>query len=167
MFRVKYLGGTLPTFALNFSRPGGQIASQYYNFIRLGKEGYTRIATDCAEIGKWLGEQVEKIGPFDLVYDGQGGIPGCCWKLKDEQQSNLTLYDLADRLRARGWQVPAYPMPAGREDLVVQRVISRLGVSRDLAELLVADIHRAVRHFEEYPSPKSLTRKLAGGYHHG
>ncbi len=167
MFRVKYLGGSLPTFALNFSRPGGQIASQYYNFIRLGKEGYSRIATDCAAIGQWIAAQVAKLGPFELVYDGQGGLPGCCWKLKDEQQSNFTLYDLADRLRARGWQVPAYPMPANREDLIVQRVISRLGVSRDLAELLVADLQRAVRHFEEYPSPKSLTRKLAGGYHHG
>jgi len=34
IFKVKYLGGNMPTFALNFSRPGGQIAAQYYNFVR-------------------------------------------------------------------------------------------------------------------------------------
>ena len=167
IFRVKYLGGSLPTFALNFSRPGGQIVSQYYNFIRLGNEGYTKIVRDCAEIGVWLGEQIKKLGLFELVYDGQDGIPGCCWKIKSPERTNFTLYDLADRLRARGWQVPAYPMPPHREDLVVQRVLTRLGVSRDLAELLLADIRRALRHFEKYPSSKSLTRELAGGYHHG
>ncbi len=167
VFRVKYLGGRMPTFALNFSRPGGQVASQYYNFVRLGREGYTSIAQDCADVGAWIGEQMAKLGLFELLYDGRGGIPGCCWKIKDGEEAGFTLYDLADRLRVRGWQVPAYPMPANRRDLVVQRVLSRLGVSRDLAELLVTDVQRAVRHFEEHPSPKPLTRKLAGGYHHG
>jgi glutamate decarboxylase len=65
-----------------------------------------------------------------------------------------------------GWQVPAYPLPANRSDLVVQRVLARLGVSRDLAGLLVEDIRRALKHLEENPSPKSLTRKDAGGYYH-
>jgi glutamate decarboxylase len=167
IFRIKVLGGTMPTFALNFSRPGGQVASQYYNFVRLGKEGYTRITQDCADVGKWIAQQLSKLGVFDLIYDGQDGIPGCCWTTKDSQETTFTLYDLADRLRVRGWQVPAYPMPANRKDLVVQRILSRLGVSRDLAELLVADIQRAVEYFEENPSPKALTRKLAGGYHHG
>ena len=43
IFNVNYLGGNMPTFALNFSRPGGQIIAQYYNFLRLGREGYRRI----------------------------------------------------------------------------------------------------------------------------
>jgi glutamate decarboxylase len=166
IFRVKYLGGSTPTLALNFSRPGGQVASQYYNFVRLGRKGYTKITQDCADVGIWIGEQLAKLG-FDLVYDGQGGIPGCCWTIKQGEDLGFSLYDLADRLRVRGWQVPAYPMPAHRKDLVVQRILSRLGVSRDLAELLVADIHRSIRYFEENPSAKSLTHKLAGGYHHG
>jgi glutamate decarboxylase len=167
IFRVKVLGGSIPTFALNFSRPGGQIASQYYNFIRLGKEGYAKIAQGCADVGAWIGDQVVKLGPFELIYDGRGGIPGCCWRIRDDEATNFTLYDLADRLRVRGWQVPAYPMPAKRGDLVVQRVLARLGVSRDLAELLVADLQRAIEHLEEHPSSESLTRKVAGGYNHG
>ncbi len=167
IFRVKYLGGSMPTLALNFSRPGGQIVSQYYNFIRLGREGYTEMARNCANVGAWISGEVAKLGPFELVYDGRGGIPGSCWKMKDRHAASFSLYDLADRLRVRGWQVPAYPLPANRNATVVQRVVARSGVSRDLAGLLVEDIKHAIDHFEENPSRRSLTRRVAGGYNHG
>jgi glutamate decarboxylase len=166
IFRVKYLGGNMPTFAINFSRPGGQTVSQYYNFIRLGREGYTKIMQSCADVGAWVSDQVTKLGMFESVYDGRGGIPGCCWRIKAGAEPSFTLYDLADRLRVRGWQVPAYPLPANRRDLVVQRVLTRLGVSRDLAGLLVGDIQSAIQHLERNPSLKSLAPKDAGGYHH-
>jgi glutamate decarboxylase len=166
IFGVKYLGGNMRTFAINFSRPGGQAVSQYYNFICLGREGYTRIMRGSADVGAWISDQVTKLGLFEPVYDGRGGIPGCSWKIKAGVEPNFTLYDLADRLRVRGWQVPAYPLPAERRDLVVQRVVARLGVSRDLAGLLVEDLRSAIEHFEENPSSKSLTRKDAGGYYH-
>ncbi len=165
IFRVKYLGGNMPTFAINFSRPGGQTVSQYYNFVRLGREGYTSIMQNCADVGAWISDQVEKLGPFEPVYNGRGGIRGCCWKIKAGLKPNFTLYDLADRLRVRGWQVPAYPLPANRRDLVVQRVLVRLGVSQDLAGLLMEDLRDAMHHFAENPSPNSLTRKDAGGYY--
>jgi glutamate decarboxylase len=110
---------------------------------------------------------VANLGPFELVYNGCGGIPGSCWKIKHWLETNFSLYDLADRMRVRGWQVPAYPMPANRSDMVVQRVLTRFGVSRDLAELMVEDLRKAVEQFAEYPSPRSLTRRLAGGYNHG
>jgi glutamate decarboxylase len=166
IFNVKYLGGNMPTFALNFSRPGGQIASQYYNLVRLGREGYTKITQGCADVGAWFANQVKKLGMFDLVYDGRGGVPGCTWTIRKGENPRFTLYDLADRLRVKGWQVPAYPMPPNRGDLVVQRVLSRLGLSRDLAGLLFEDLERAVRNFEKHPASKSLTRQGAGGYHH-
>ena len=166
IFRVKYLGGNMPTFALNFSRPGGQIASQYYNLVRLGREGYTKITQGCADVGAWFADQIKKLGIFDLVYDGRGGVPGCTWTIPKGEELGFTLYDLADRLRVKGWQVPAYPMPANRGDLVVQRVLSRLGLSRALAGLLFEDLERAVKHFEKHPVSKSLTRQGAGGYHH-
>jgi len=166
IFRVKYLGGNMPTFALNFSRPGGQVVAQYYNFIRLGRQGYTKITQGCADVGIWFADQVRKLGMFDLIYDGRGGVPGCTWTLKRGQDPGFSLYDLADRLRVRGWQVPAYPMPANRSDLIVQRVLARLGVSRDLAGLLLEDLQRAIQHFQKNPSQRSLTRQNAGGYHH-
>jgi glutamate decarboxylase len=166
IFRVKYLGGNLPTFALNFSRPGGQIAAQYYNFIRLGRDGYTKIAKGCAEVGAWFADQVAELGMFDLVYDGRGGVPGCVWTISEEGDPGFTLYDLADRLRVKGWQVPAYPMPRNRGDLVVQRVLARLGLSRNLADLLLDDLRRAIRYFDRRPSSRPLTRASAGGYYH-
>jgi len=167
IFRVKYLGGHMPTFALNFSRPGGQVVAQYYNFVRLGREGYSKITHGCADVGAWFADQIRKEGVFDLIYDGQGGVPGCTWTLKRGVNPGFTLYDLADRLRVKGWQVPAYPMPANRTDLVVQRMVSRLGVSRDLAGLLLDDLQKAIKHFKKNPAVRSLGRQSAGGYHHG
>lgn len=166
VFRVKYLGGSMPTFALNFSRPGGQVASQYYNFIRLGREGYTKILQDCEDVAVWIGDQLAKTGLFQIIYDGRGGVPGCCWKILDETEARFTLYDLADRLRVRGWQVPAYPLPSNCSEVVVQRVLARFGLSRDLAGMLVDDLLGAVKHFGAHPSDKSLTRQEAGGYYH-
>ncbi len=166
IFKVKYLGGNMPTFALNFSRPGGQIAAQYYNFVRLGRNGYAKVNHCCEEVGIWFAKEVKKLGMFDLIYDGYGGVPGCTWTIKKGLHPGFTLYDLSDRLRLRGWQVPAYPMPEHCTNLVVQRVLARLGFSRDLAGLLLDDLQRAVRYFEKHPSEKSNTHDDAGGYHH-
>jgi glutamate decarboxylase len=88
----------MPTFALNFSRPGGEIICQYYNFLRLGKEGYREIQTECAALGRYLAEEIERFGLFRIIYDSQGGIPGLCWELKDRASSKFSLYDFADRL---------------------------------------------------------------------
>jgi glutamate decarboxylase len=167
VFRVKYLGGNMPTFSINFSRPGGPIVAQYYNFVRLGRAGYEKILKGCADVGAWLADEIKRVGMFDLLYDGRGGIPGCTWTLKQGQDHPFTLYDLADRLRVKGWQVPAYPMPANRSDLVAQRVVARLGVSRDLAGLLLEDLERAITHLQKNPSSKPLSSQSAGGYHHG
>lgn len=169
IFNVNYLGGDMPTFALNFSRPGGQIIAQYYNFLRLGREGYAKIHNACYETAQYLATAIGQIGPFEIIFDGdsQKGIPALAWKLKEEKAiGGYTLYDLADRLRSRGWQVPAYSMPADREDLVVQRILVRHGVSRDLGSLLIDDIKRAVDYFEKHPVSIPLTSEEAGGFNH-
>jgi len=93
------------------------------------------------------------------------GIPALCWKMKEETQAAFSLYDLADKLRARGWQVPAYSMPANREDLVVQRILVRNGVSRDLASLLLADMKAAIEVLEKHP-PEMLNQNDQGGFRH-
>lgn len=170
IFNVNYLGGNMPTFALNFSRPGGQIVAQYYNFLRLGKEGYKRIHTACYETARYLAHEIEKLGPFDVLFNGdmKKGIPAVSWKLKEDQKDkvNFTLYDFADRLRNRGWQVPAYSMPANREDLVVQRILVRHGVSRDITNLLLEDFRRTLAFFENHPTSADITEKDGSGFHH-
>ncbi len=166
IFNVKVLGGGMRIFALNFSRPAGQIAAQYYNFIRLGRDGYARITQGCADVAAWFADQLKKLEMFDVIHDGRGGIPGCTWTIKRGEHPGFTLYDLANQLRLKGWQVPAYPLPPNRGDLVVQRVLMRLGVSRDLAGLLMQDLQRAIKQLQKNPPAKSLTRASAGGYSH-
>ncbi len=166
IFRVNYLGGNMPTFALNFSRPGGQVIAQYYNFLRLGTEGYRKIHQACYRTAAYLSDEIKKMGLFHVLYDGRGGIPGLCWSLKADTNPGFTLYDLAERLRSRGWQVPAYSLPANRQDLVIQRILVRHGVSRDLGDILLADIRRCVDYFEKNPVANPLTEAAAGGYRH-
>jgi len=169
IFNVNYLGGNMPTFALNFSRPGGQIVAQYYNFLRLGKEGYRKIQTACYETAQYLAGEIAEMGPFEILFGGdmKTGIPALSWTIKEGYDTHgYTLYDLADRLRSRGWQVPAYSMPANRQDLVIQRILVRHGVSRDLADLLLEDMRRSLDHLDKHPVSKPLTAEEASGYRH-
>jgi len=168
VFNVNYLGGNMPTFALNFSRPGGQIIAQYYNFLRLGREGYAKVHDACYATAQYLAEEIGKMGPFKVLFDGDSkqGIPAVAWALKEGADIGANLYDLADRLRSRGWQVPAYSMPANREDLVIQRILVRHGVSRDLASLLLDDMRRALDYFSEHPVSVPGKEERSGGYHH-
>lgn len=169
IFNVNYLGGNMPTFALNFSRPGGQIVAQYYNFLRLSREGYQSIQNACYDTAQYLAREIAALGPFEILVDGNPahGIPGLCWKIKDGQKDpGFTLYDMADRLRTRGWQVPAYSLPANRQDLVIQRILVRHGVSRDLASLLIDDFKRAMAYFRTHTITTSTADKPANAFHH-
>ncbi|WP_291328830.1 glutamate decarboxylase [Desulfovibrio sp. UCD-KL4C] len=166
IFSVNYLGGDIPTFALNFSRPGGQIVAQYYNFLRLGREGYRKIHQACYDTAQALADKITEMGPFEIIYNGKGGIPALSWKLKEGVDHGFSLYDLSDRMRSRGWQVPAYSMPANREDLVIMRMLVRHGVSRDLGELLLADMQRCLDFLKKNPMTVPLSEEDAGGFSH-
>jgi glutamate decarboxylase len=166
IFRVNYLGGDMPTFALNFSRPGGQIVAQYYNFLRLGREGYRKIQQACYDTAAFLGDALRTIDLFEVIYDGRGGIPAVSWSLRAGADPGFSLYDLSDRLRSRGWQVPAYAMPADRQDLVIMRALVRHGMSRDLADLLVTDLQRCLAYFAKNPVRHSLSQDESGGFSH-
>ena len=112
IFHVSYLGGDMPVFQINFSRPAGQIAAQYYDFVRLGREGYRRVHMASYDTGRFLAEEIVKLGPFELICDSdpQTGIPAVAWKLVDGADPGYTLYDLADRLahpRLAGARLPA------------------------------------------------------------
>ncbi|RSS50189.1 glutamate decarboxylase [Streptomyces sp. WAC07061] len=165
VFDVDYLGGDMPTFALNFSRPGGEVIAQYYLFLRLGRGGYRRVQQACADTARYLAAEIEGMGPFTLLYDGQGGLPAVSYTLTDPAGAGFSLYDLSDRLRMRGWQVPSYPLPADRQDTVVQRVLIRHGVTRDQTALLVDDLRRAVEHLTATPQPVPATAPRSGFHH--
>lgn len=166
VFRVSYLGGNMPTLALNFSRPGGQVIAQYFNFLRYGREGYTKLYEVASSAGQALGRRVAAMGPFELVYDGKGALPAVSWKLKDPDQAGFTLYDLTDRLRTRGWQVPSYPLPADRDDTVIQRVLVRHGIGHDKLALLGDDIEREVQRLQEAGEQGTSVAPQEDGFHH-
>ena len=168
VFWVNYLGGNMRDIALNFSRPGGQVVCQYYNFLRLGREGYEKIHGACYDTAQYLAEEIARLGPFEVIYSGErdAGIPALCWKMKDGVDPGFSLYDLADRLSGRGWQVPAYSLPANCKDVVIQRILVRHGVSRDLAALLLENMKDALAYFKTRPVSNPLTEKEASGFHH-
>jgi glutamate decarboxylase len=166
IFRVNYLGGEMPTFALNFSRPGAQVAAQYYNFVRLGHEGYRHVQQTCQDIAVHLSGQIAKIGPFELLTEGKD-LPVFAFKLRDEVTS-YSVFDLSERLRMRGWQVPAYTFPADLTDMAVMRIVVRNGFSRDLANLLLDDFRLHVRVLEHHPQtqPPPEVQKMRQSFTH-
>ncbi len=147
-FKVNYLGGSVPSIGINFSRPAGQIIAQYYNFVRLGMAGYRQIHRAAYQVADYIGKQLLELGGFELIHGGNPmkGIPAVCFKLNDAESHELSLYELSDRLRMRGWQVPAYSMPEHVTDLVVMRVMIRQGFSMDMAHLFISDLTRAVEY---------------------
>ncbi|RLV58148.1 glutamate decarboxylase [Parashewanella curva] len=165
IFHVNYLGGNMPDLALNFSRPSGQIIAQYYNFLHLGRKGYAAIHDNCRKVAMFLADEINKMGHFDIIYNGDGGIPALSWKLKPHVK-DFTLYDLADRLRNQGWLVPAYSMPANEQETVVQRILVKRGFSFDLASLLLEDYKQAIQHLTAHPVSVSLNENEAGSFKH-
>jgi glutamate decarboxylase len=163
IFWVNYLGDNMPTFALNFSRPGAQVVAQYYNFIRLGFDGYRRVQGYARDVATRLSARIAELGPFELITKGDE-LPVFAFKLRDEVD-NFTVFDVSNALRERGWQVPAYTFPKNREDLAALRVVVRRGFTDDLADLLVADVQRQLPRLEKQPAPVH-DRSTASSFHH-
>ncbi|AHH15398.1 glutamate decarboxylase [Nocardia nova SH22a] len=166
IFDVDYLGGSMATFNLNFSRPGGQAITQYYDFIRLGRTGYTRLQSAIYRVGEHLAQGLRKTGLFDMIHDStpEHGISAVCWRLREDPGFNL--YDLSERLRSRGWLIAAYPLPADRQDETIMRAVIRHGFTHDMADLLLADIDRCIDQLRKHPLTVPLTREDAGGFTH-
>lgn len=150
VFHVNYLGGDMPTFALNFSRPGAQVIAQYYNLIRLGREGYREVQQACRDTAMYLSAAVAQIGPYELLSDGSE-LPVFFFRLKPEV-TNYTVYDVSAKLRERGWQVPAYSLPDNLTDLSGLRVVVRNGFGRDLADLFLDDLRRTTEFLDSLPA---------------
>jgi glutamate decarboxylase len=163
IFWVNYLGDNMPTFALNFSRPGAQVVAQYYNFLRLGFDGYRAVQGYARSVATRLSGEIERLGRFELLTRGDE-LPVFAFKLADGID-NFTAFDLSNALRARGWQVPAYTFPANRTDLAALRVVVRRGFSHDLADMLLADIQRVLAVLERQPAPVH-DHETAAGFHH-
>ncbi|MFJ8624196.1 glutamate decarboxylase [Kitasatospora sp. NPDC093550] len=164
VFRVNYLGGEMPTFALNFSRPGAEVIAQYYVLLRLGREGFRAVQGACREVATYLAGRIGELDCFRLLTRGDQ-VP--VFAFTTDGDVPFDVFDVSRRLRERGWQVPAYSFPANREDLSVLRVVCRNGFSRDLADLLLADLDRLLPELRRQPVPlKELGVPARSGFHH-
>jgi glutamate decarboxylase len=163
IFWVNYLGDNMPTFALNFSRPGAQVVAQYYNFLRLGFEGYRAVQGYAREVATQLSSQIEALGPFELLTRGDE-LPVFAFKVKDDVD-NFTVFDVSAALRERGWQVPAYTFPDNRTDLAALRVVVRRGFTHDTADLLIKDLKRQLPRLEKQAAPAHDVT-TASSFHH-
>ena len=160
---MNYLGDNMPTFALNFSRPGGQVVAQYYNFLRLGFDGYRRVQAYARDVATSLSSRIEELGPFELITRGDE-LPVFAFTLKSSVD-NFTVFDVSNALRERGWLVPAYTFPKNRTDLAALRVVVRQGFSHDAADMLVRDLQRQLPRLQKQPAPVHDAAS-ASAFHH-
>ena len=151
VFHISYLGGDMPNYSLNFSRPSTQVTLQYYNMLRLGREGYTRIMQTIMANAEHLRSRLLGLGHFEAAGDG-GRLPVLALRARDPEE--LDLFALSRRLRQRGWIVPAYPLPPDAQDVVVMRMVVRENLSRDMCDSLVADVDEAVRDLRGAGRPR-------------
>ncbi|QQE78920.1 glutamate decarboxylase [Alicyclobacillus sp. SO9] len=166
VFNVNYLGGSMPTFALNFSRPGGQIVAQYYNFLRLGRQGYTSVMRDLRDIAQFIAKALNSMRVFRVIHGGEAGLPVVTWTVSDEMELPFTLSDLSHELRSSGWQVPAYSLPANLDCKIVARVVVRYGFTHDLAASFIEDVRNALEYFQNHFPAYSLDTKEEHGFNH-
>jgi len=151
IFDVNYLGGHMPTFALNFSRPGSEVIAQYFMFSALGHEGYRRVQQRSSDVAQYLAAEIAKIGPYRLISDGSE-LPVFAFTTGPGVE-NFTVFDVSASLRTRGWQVPAYSFPENREDLSVLRIVVRAGMTYDMADLLLKDLRDRTEHLLTWEHP--------------
>jgi glutamate decarboxylase len=163
IFWVNYLGDNMPTLALNFSRPGAQVVAQYYNFLRLGFDGFRRVQTYARDVATSLSAQIEDLGPFELLTRGDE-LPVFAFTVAPEID-NFTVFDVSNALRERGWLVPAYTFPKNRTDLAALRVVVKRGFSHDMADMLVSDLERQLPRLTSQPEPLH-DGSGATGFHH-
>ena len=151
VFDVNYLGGHMPTFSLNFSRPGSEVIAQYFMFASLGHNGYRKVIQRCQDVAMHISSQIAEIGRYELLSDGSD-LPVFAFTLK-ESVKNYTVFDVSDRIRQRGWLVPAYTFPPNRDDLSVLRIVVRAGMNFDMADLLLTDLRQQTDYLESLKVP--------------
>ena len=162
IFDVNYLGGDMPTFALNFSRPGAEVVAQYYTFVRLGRDGFRAVQQASRDVATFLAGRIGAMPAFELLSHGDQ-LPVLTFTTS-EQVTGWDVFAVSRTLRERGWQVPAYTFPANRQDLAVLRIVCRNGFSHDLAETFLGHLEGAVQQLED--DTRHGRASGPSGFHH-
>jgi len=164
VFDVNYLGGHMPTFALNFSRPGSEVIAQYYMFISLGAEGFREVQRASSAVAQHIAREIADIGPYRLITDGSD-LPVFAFTVAPDV-SNYTVFDVSAALREQGWLVPAYTFPENRQDLSVLRVVVRAGLTLDMADLFLDSVRKQTASLESLSAPLPRRREATAAFKH-
>ena len=145
IFNINYLGGLMPNYSLNFSKGSSTIIAQYYNFIRLGMNGYRDIMENMQENARYLAHKLTESGKFEVI-NQKVIFPLLAVKLKN---CEFTVFNLSEKLRQKGWIIPAYTLPANAEDIAVLRMVVKESFSKDMAEMLLSDIMESIEKLKQ------------------
>ncbi len=156
VFHINYLGGDMPNYSLNFSRASNAVLLQYFNFLRLGVEGYRRIVANVLSNARALAGKLAKIDGLEVINDATQ-FPIVVVRASDPQALDLTL--ASHQLRERGWIVPAYTLPPNADHITVLRMVVKENFSRDMVDMLVHDLRNAIKVLEEGPPPAVKRRR--------
>jgi glutamate decarboxylase len=152
VFHINYLGGDMPNYSLNFSRPSSSVILQYFAFLRLGHQGYSEIVASVLANAQSLARKLGAFAELELLNDGSR-YPIVIVRAKEPDRLDLTL--LSRLLRARGWIVPAYTLPPNADHITVLRMVIKENFSRDMVDILAHDIKTTIRVLEQGPPPRS------------
>jgi glutamate decarboxylase len=158
VFYENYLGKTDATFTLNFSTGSAMVLAQYYNLIRLGREGYTYVMEIMQQNSRALAEQLGSSGDFELIGEDEEQLPLVAFKLAE--QKNYDEFDIAWQLSAeRGWMVPAYTLPPDAQHVKVMRALVKETLSREMVDTLSEDVAEACQTLEKKGGAHESERK--------
>jgi len=162
VFDITYLGGSAPTYSLNFSQSSVGTVLQYFQFLRLGHQGYETIMRAATENAAYLQRKLEDFGHFTFLNDGSF-MPVLAFKITDPESAGHTVYDISDALRAEGWIVPAYPLPPHGEETHVLRIVVKDDLSRSLIDLFLESAENVLEKLggQLEPPPAAVTAKKA------
>jgi glutamate decarboxylase len=149
VFHINYLGGDMPNYSLNFSRPSNSVVLQYFNFLRLGRAGYERIVANVLANARALAKELTDVEDLELLNDART-FPIVALRATDPEALDLT--SVSHRLRQRGWIVPAYTLPANAQHVNILRMVVKENFSRDMVHVLADDVRAAVRSALEHTS---------------
>jgi glutamate decarboxylase len=165
VFYENYLGKTDATFTLNFSTGSSMVLAQYFNFVHLGREGYSWLMKVMQENTQVLARRLEQIGHFDLVGEGEEQLPLVAFKLTDECPYDE--FDIAWQVAAeRGWMLPAYTMPPNAQHVKMLRALVKFNLTHSLVETLADDIQAAIETLEKkggaHPAERAQVKTNVG-----
>ncbi len=124
------------------------VLAQYFNFVRLGREGYEYIIGIMEKNARNLAEQLEAQGDFELIDPDAEQLPLVAWRLTGDKPYDE--FDLAWQLSAeRGWMVPAYTLPPNAQHVKVMRALVKETLSQAQIDRLASDIKDACATLEK------------------